>query len=186
MRLFIALDLAEPVRSALGDLIAQLKSKSRDARWVRTESMHLTLQFLGHTKPEKLNSIRAALESVHCDRPVKLRFQGVGFFPDERRPRVIWAGIEATPVLAELAAATETAIEPLGFERESRPYFPHITLARLSSNGAKGLVTAAEKLKSYDFGSAQESELHLFESVTKPSGAEYKKLATFSFVKGSK
>jgi len=184
MRLFVALDLPEAVRRALAELIAQLKPKSRAARWVRPESMHVTLKFLGHTDGHKLDSIRAVLATIHSKRPVELHFRGIGFFPNERRPRVIWSGIEAARNLFELVAATEQALEPLGFARESRAFVPHLTLARLNSGpGVENLVAAAEAMKSYDFGAAQETEFHLFESVLKRSGAEYKKLATFSFAK---
>jgi 2'-5' RNA ligase len=184
MRLFVALDLPDAVRRALGELIAQLKPKSRAARWVRPESMHVTLKFLGRTDAQKLDSIRTALSTMHSTQPVELHFRGIGFFPNERRPRVIWSGIESPPSLFKLAAATEQALEPLGFARESRPFVPHLTLARLnSSQGVENLVAAADAMKSYDFGSAQETEFHLFESVLKRSGAEYKKLATFSFAK---
>ncbi len=187
MRLFVALDLPDAVRHALAESIERLRPGSQHARWVRPESMHLTLKFLGHVEAEKLTSIRDALESVHSKSAMDLRYRGLGFFPSERRPRVIWSGVEASPNLSELVAALETAVEPLSFERESRSFFPHITLARLNPDeGANNLVAAAESLKSYDFGSARESELHLFESVTKRSGAEYKKLATFSFAKGTK
>ncbi len=187
MRLFVALDLPKAVRGALGELTAKLKPKSQVARWVHLESMHVTLKFLGHSPPEKLNSIRDALRSIHSSRAIDLHFRGLGFFPNERRPSVIWSGIEASPNLPEIVAAIETAVEPLGFERESRPYFPHLTLARFNSgSGAKNLIAVAETMKSYDFGSARESEFHLFESVTKPSSAEYTRLATFWFVKGSK
>jgi 2'-5' RNA ligase len=185
MRLFVALDLPDAVRRALGELIAQLKPKSRSARWVRPESMHVTLKFLGNVDAQKLEAICAVLATIHSAQPVQLHFRGIGFFPNERRLRVIWSGIEATPNLFELAAAMEQAFELLRFARESRAFVPHLTLARLnSSHGVENLVAAADAMKSYDFGSAYETQFHLFESILKRSGAEYKKLSTFSFVKG--
>jgi RNA 2',3'-cyclic 3'-phosphodiesterase len=186
MRLFIALDLPHAVRRALADLIAQLKPKSRSARWVRPESMHLTLKFLGNTDAEKLGSIRAALEKIHSAQPVELHFRALGFFPNEFKPRVIWTAVETSANLFELVAALEAVLEPLGFPRESRAFVPHLTLARINATeGIENLVRAADALKSYDFGSARESEFHLFESVLKRSGAEYKKLATYPFVEGA-
>lgn len=185
MRLFVALDLPDAVRRALSELIAELKPKSPAARWLRPGSMHVTLKFLGHTDTHKLDSIRAVLATIHSVQPVDLHFRGIGFFPNERRPRIIWCAIEAAPNLFELAAAMEQALEPLGFARESRPFLPHLTLARLNaSQGVENLVAAANAMKSYDFGAAHEAEFHLFESVLKRTGAEYKKLSTYSFVKG--
>ncbi|MGA7854896.1 MAG: RNA 2',3'-cyclic phosphodiesterase [Candidatus Acidiferrales bacterium] len=186
MRLFVALDLPDAVRHAIAGLIAQLKPKSRSTRWVRPESMHLTLKFLGNTASEKLDAIRVALAKIHSPQAVELHFHALGFFPDEFKPRVIWAGVAASANLFELAAAIEQTLEPLGFPCESRTFVPHLTLARINSpKGIENLVRAANALKSYDFGSARESEFHLFESVLKRSGAEYKKLASHSFVQGA-
>lgn len=186
MRLFVALDVPDAVRRALSEVIAQLKPSLSAARWVRPESMHLTLKFLGETDPQKLGSIRATLAKIHSSQPVELQFHGLGFFPDEFKPRVLWAAAEASRNLFELAAATEETLEPLGFQREDRPFVPHLTLARIASpKGIANLVRAATALKSYDFGSARESEFHLFESVLKRSGAEYRKLATYSFIEGA-
>lgn len=186
MRLFVALDLPEDVRLALRDLLAQLRPTCRSARWVRPEAMHITLKFIGETGPKKLDSIRAALVPVHSDRPVEMRFRGLGFFPNERRPRVIWCGVEASKNLAQLAASVESALEPLGIAPELRAFVPHLTLARIQSpEGINKLVQAANELKSNDCGSARETEFHLFESILKPSGAEYKRLASYPFVKGA-
>jgi 2'-5' RNA ligase len=86
-----------------------------------------------------------------------------------------------------LAQDIERALEPLGYARETRPFVPHLTLARFSSpEGLEKIVRAAEELKSYDFGSAREAEFYLYESILKASGAEYKRLATFPFLKGAK
>ena len=180
MRIFVALDLTDEVRRALGDLIARLRPECRGARWVRPESMHLTLKFIGQTDSQKLDSIRDALAAVQSDQPVEMQFRGLGFFPNERRPRVIWCGVEASPNLAGLAADVDRALKPLGIPAETRAFVPHLTLARFDSNkGLEKIVRAADELKSYDFGSARNMEFHLCESFLKPSGAEYKRLATF-------
>jgi RNA 2',3'-cyclic 3'-phosphodiesterase len=186
VRLFVALDLREDVRTAMRDLIAHLQPKAKNARWVHPEGMHITLKFIGHTDTTNLEPIQAALAGVHSPQPVEMHFRGIGFFPNDRRPRVVWCGIEASPNLAHLAAQIENTLEPLGIERESRDFAPHLTLARFNApERADELVRAANELKSRDFGSARESEFYLFESITKRSGAEYKKLASYPFVKES-
>ncbi|MGH9738080.1 MAG: RNA 2',3'-cyclic phosphodiesterase, partial [Candidatus Acidiferrales bacterium] len=97
MRLFVALDLPADVRRNVAEVIEQLKPKCREARWVRPESMHLTLKFIGHAVADgdidKLGELRAALATVRSNEPIELHFRGVGFFPNERRPRVVWCGI---------------------------------------------------------------------------------------------
>jgi RNA 2',3'-cyclic 3'-phosphodiesterase len=184
VRLFVALDLRKEVREAMRELITSLRPNAENARWVSPDGMHITLKFIGHVDAAKAGSIRAALTHSHSSQPVDMHFRGVGFFPNDKRPRVVWCGIEASPNLAQLAAQIERALEPLGIERESRDFAPHLTLARLNPPArADELVRAANELKLRDFGSARETEFHLFESITKPSGAEYKKLATYPFLK---
>jgi RNA 2',3'-cyclic 3'-phosphodiesterase len=184
MRLFVALEIDSAVRHAFKKITTLLKSKSPGARWSRPESMHVTLKFLGDTEAQKLEPMRTALVKITSPQPVSLQFRGVGFFPDEKGPQVMWGAIEATPNLFELAASIENSLAGLGFRPAARLFKPHLTLARLNSaRNFEKLVRAAASLKSYDFGAARESEFHLFESVLKPSGAEYKKLATFLFVK---
>jgi len=185
MRLFVAFDLPSAVRNALATLVQRLKPECRAARWVRPESMHVTLKFLGETDPQQLPLIRAALEPIRTTQPVAMDFRVLGFFPNEFKPRVLWCGVQATPNLAELAAAVEQALEPLGFARETRTFSPHLTLARLElGDDLENLARAADALKSYDFGATRESQFHLFESVLKASGAQYSKLAAFPFVEG--
>lgn len=190
MRLFVAFDLPDEVRRALTGLMEQLKPKCREARWVRPESMHLTLKFIGHAVADgdskKLGELRAALASVRSDQPVDLRFHGVGFFPNARRPRVIWCGVKTSPNLAKIAADIEAALEPLGIPRETRDFAPHLTVARIEPpRSNEALTRAAEELMSSDFGSAHPAEFYLFESKLKRSGAEYTKLETYPFVKAA-
>jgi 2'-5' RNA ligase len=186
VRLFVALDLSQEIRDALREPIAKFRPLAKTARWTRPEGMHVTLKFIGHVDANKLDAIRAALATVQSDSPVEMRVRGMGFFPDERRPRVLWCGIEASANLAPLAADAERALEPLGIPREERKFSPHLTLARLKdSRGIDDLARAAEEMKSRDFGSTRQTEFHLFESVTKPSGAEYRKIESYPFVKGA-
>jgi RNA 2',3'-cyclic 3'-phosphodiesterase len=188
VRLFVACDFPDSVRAELRGLMAKLKPASGGARWVRPEGMHVTLKFIGEIDPEKLGVIRSALAFVHSPQAVEMHFRGLGFFPNERRPRVIWCGVEASPNLAELASGVNQALAPLGIARESKDFVPHLTLARLNPsrgkpNSEEKLVQAAAAMKSLELGSAREIKFYLYESVLKPSGAEYKRLAEFSFVK---
>jgi 2'-5' RNA ligase len=190
VRLFVALDLPETVRRSLAETIEMLKSKCREARWVRPESMHLTLKFIGHAvadgDAQKLGDVRAALSTVRSPDPVELQFRGVGFFPNARRPRVVWCGIKASPNLAQIATEVDRVLEPLGIPREKRDFVPHLTLARIEPpRRVDALARAAEELESFDFGSVRESEFYLFESKLKPSGAEYTKIEAYNFAKAA-
>ena len=180
MRLFVALDIPEDVRAAIGTLIAKLRVVCRSARWVRIEGAHITMKFIGEVPAEKAEDIKAGLASVPFSTPIQMIFRGLGFFPDERRPRVLWAGIEANADLGALAAATETALEPLGIARERRVFSPHLTLARFESpRGLDGLNASIAETGPIEFGRTIANAFHLYESVLKRSGAEYTRLATY-------
>ncbi|MGH9804298.1 MAG: RNA 2',3'-cyclic phosphodiesterase [Candidatus Acidiferrales bacterium] len=96
MRLFVALELTQSVRTALRELLERLQRAAADVRWVRPEGMHLTLKFIGEAPAEKLPPLQQALARVASPAPVELDFRGLGYFPSERRPRVVWVGIEAS------------------------------------------------------------------------------------------
>lgn len=189
MRLFVALDLPDAVRERLRDLMTQLKTACPEARWVRPEGIHVTLKFIGHVDAIKADAIREKLRTIRNERPVEVELRGIGFFPNDKRPRVAWAGVHGSANLAKLAADIEDAIAPLGIERESRQYSPHLTLARINPEKVQRphiekLVAAATKFEDANFGSAHATEFHLYESVTKPSGAEYRIIESYAFVKG--
>ena len=189
MRLFLALDLPEAVRQAFRELISQLKKSCPNARWVRPEGIHVTLKFIGHTDENNAEPICAALAPIRSEQTVEMEFRGLGFFPHERRPRVLWCAVAASANLARLADDVGRALEPLGIPSESREYVPHLTLARLepekiSPAEFQKLERAAEEAAGSSFGSARESEFYLLESMLKPTGAEYRRLRTFPFVKG--
>ena len=185
MRLFVALDIPEDVRAAIGALVAKLRGVCRNARWVRIEGAHITLKFIGEVPVEKAEDIKTALLAVPFPAPIKMSFRGLGFFPNDRRPRVLWAGITAGPELGALAAAVETALEPLGIAREQRAFSPHLTLARFDSpSELTRLHAGIAAAGSLEFGRAIAAEFHLYQSVLKRGGAEYTRLATFRFAEG--
>lgn len=180
VRLFVALDVPDQVREALVELSARLKKTCPSARWVRLEGVHITLKFIGEVSLETAEKIREALGSLPEFPPIKLRFAGLGFFPNARRPRVFWAGVEGDPPLVELAGAIEAKIEPLGIPAEKRDFHPHLTLARFESpQGTQALIAAVEALGAPEFGSQTFHEFHLYRSVLKRSGTEYTRLVTY-------
>jgi 2'-5' RNA ligase len=182
VRVFVALDIPQPVRDSLAQLRERFETICRGARWVRLEGVHVTLKFIGEVPPEQVERVRAALESVRERPPFELRFLGLGFFPDGRRPRVFWAGIEAGTALAGLAAAIETQLVPLGIPREQREFHPHLTLARFDpAEGIEPLRAAAAEFAATEFGRTMANEFYLYQSVLKRSGAEYTRLATYQF-----
>jgi 2'-5' RNA ligase len=182
VRLFVALEIPRAVRDNLATLIRDLRTADPKARWVRAENIHVTLKFIGEVPPEKVEDIRGALSSVHSERAVELHFRGLGFFPNAKRPSVLWVGIDASPNLPSLADDIESSLEKLGFPREQRPYVPHLTIARFQPPRIhERLQSAIAQSSGREFGSLRTGEFHLIESKLKPSGAEYTTLASFRF-----
>jgi RNA 2',3'-cyclic 3'-phosphodiesterase len=183
VRLFVALEIPSVVRENFGGLLKSLRAVSPQTRWVRLEKLHVTLKFIGEVPETKLGAIRGALIGVRAEQPVTLDFRGLGFFPNEKHPRVFWAGIEASPNLKTLAADIDLATEQLGIAREQRPFSPHLTLTRFEPPGLREKLRAAiQENAARDFGSLRTSQFHLIESKLKSSGAEYTTLESFALV----
>lgn len=187
MRLFVALEIPSEVRENLGALIQELRQKepqstSPRTRWVKPESLHVTLQFIGEVPAEKGQGICATLSQVRSSQPLELRFRGLGFFPGEKRPRVLWAGIEASSNLGPLAAEIEARLSQLGINREKREFTPHLTLARFEPPGISAqLRRPVEEHALREFGTLRTREFLLMQSKLKPTGAEYTSLEAFPF-----
>jgi 2'-5' RNA ligase len=189
VRLFVALEIPAKVRDEFAALINELRaadssfSKNR-ARWVRPENLHVTLKFIGHVDNGKLDAIRATLGEVRLGSQVELRFSGLGFFPNAKRPRVFWAGMESSPNLGPLATEIDTRLKKLGIPSETKEFAPHLTLARFDPPGiSDGLSEIAQQNVAREFGAARTGEFHLFESKTRANGAEYMRLSSFPFAK---
>src|SRR6266403_693333 len=182
MRLFVALEIPFAVRENLAALLESLRAVSSQTRWVRPENLHVTLKFMGEVPETKLAATRSVLAGVRSDQPVTVDFRGLGFFPNEKLPRVFWAGIEASPNLKTLAADIEKATETLSIAREQRPFSPHLTLARFEPPRLPDqLWVTVQGNVGREFGSLRTHQFHLIESKLKPSGAEYTTVESFSF-----
>lgn len=132
-RLFIAVPLPAAVRELMGNLEVQLKLHDWPVKWVDPDLAHITLKFLGNTASGRVPEILRAVESViqqHAGADVATG--QIGAFPSTKRTRVIWLGLDGdfSPI-AELARGVDAVAATLGFEREERPFRPHITLGRL-------------------------------------------------------
>ncbi|HXR32759.1 MAG TPA: RNA 2',3'-cyclic phosphodiesterase [Verrucomicrobiae bacterium] len=183
MRLFIAIEISAVVRAALAAMLKEFRAIAPQVKWVRPENMHITLKFLGETDSSKLKAVQAALSAIRSSEAATFHFRGLGFFPNEKRAKVFWAGMEASPNLPALAAEIDRAMHKIGFPLEDRPFTPHLTLARLQPPGLSlKLAAVAQESASRDLGSLTTREFHLIESRLKPGGAEYTTLQSFPFV----
>ena len=186
MRLFIAVDIAEPVRKRLGEFIAQLDHAARGAKWISPKNIHVTLKFLGHVEENKAEKISSVLEEVAARHTVfDLDLVGTGAFPNASRPRVIWVGgHDQSGTLYRLQADVEAAMIALGFVPEDRAFVAHLTLGRIKSPTPNPkLAVALESAKSKSFGLTHVGEIHLIQSQLHPTGAIYTKIGSWQLGK---
>ena len=185
MRLFVALEIPAAVRDNLAAQIKELRHlpaplADKRLRWVRPENLHVTLKFIGEVEAARLDGIRRALTAIGLDAPVGLELRGLGFFPDERYPRVLWVGLNASGNLPVLARDIDRALEGQGIARDQRAFTPHLTLARFEPRAFdEKLRTAIQKNSQREFGAFEAREFHLIQSKLQPSGAAYTSLAAF-------
>lgn len=180
MRLFLALDLPPALREALGSFQQELSRRAAGWRWMRAEGLHLTLRFLGEVREAAVGRQAEVWRAVAArGRPIHVAFRGIGVFPNERSPRVLWVGVAEEPPegrLEALAADFEEAAASLGFPRDSRPFRPHLTVARASGR-ERPVVPDAGPIG--DLGRARFEKVVLFRSVLGPDGASYTRLRVF-------
>ena len=184
LRLFVAVELPEPVRAALGGSIEQLRSHLRGPfRWVEPRSIHLTLKFLGDVGADRVAHVTSALEAaVGGTPPFELRLEGTGVFPTGRAPNVVWAGIAGDVAsLVALAAAVESAIAGAGEPPETRAYRPHLTLGRVRGRlGGPGVDELTRCLSEVTYeGTApfRVEAVSLMRSELTPGGARHTRMA---------
>jgi 2'-5' RNA ligase len=133
MRLFAGVDLPGEVKDVLSTLVERLRPDAPDAKWVPRDNLHLTMSFLGEVDEARAPEIVDALTEAAANEPgpIDTALEGTGAFPSVRRARVLWVGLEDPDGrLAALARAVAAGLEPLGFPRETRPWTPHLTIAR--------------------------------------------------------
>jgi len=177
MRTFVAIELPDACRRRLTEAVEQLRRGAGGVKWVRTESAHLTLKFIGELPeldlPAAIEALRTGAQGAS---PFSFRVQGISVFPPKGAPRVIHAPVEEpTGALAGLAQSVDRALcEGLGVAPEKRSFKPHITLGRVKKpRDCPPIETLAGLVPNADFGEAQAREIILMKSDLTPRGAVY-------------
>lgn len=136
MRLFIAINLPDAEKTRLTQALQAVAAIDLPARWVESDSLHITLKFLGEVPQGQLPAVAAALaEAAAGAVAFDVALSGFGAFPSLSRPSILWVGVQAGPDMAELHRRIEGAYAPLGFPPDERAFRPHITVARVRKDG---------------------------------------------------
>ena len=187
LRAFIAVEIPHEIRQAIHKATSGFRQATDSLiRWVQPENMHLTLKFLGDVSPSNVDMLtqmlRAETDSSHC---FDIHIGGLGSFPNPRRARVIYIGIQAPVELEAIQHRVESASHRLGYESEVRPFSPHLTIGRVkqdaSASDQQKIRQALEKIHIDSLGTARVDSVHLFKSELKPSGSVYTKLFSAPF-----
>ncbi len=169
VRTFVGIRCGHAVRTRLHALGTELRGGDPSLKLPHIEDLHLTLQYLGNTPQEDLGPLSQALESAaEGFRPFEVNYTGLGAFPDAKRPRVVWAGVEEVSgegTLRELATAVNRELRGLGYRPERRAFHPHVTVARVHRRPPERVFVALRRAEGggpeMDFGSEILSDLKL-------------------------
>ena len=183
IRSFLAFELPPKIREQIGVVSTELQKLTLPVRWVKVTNIHITVIFLGYVNEDKIDDIKEKVNPVVKGFSVfQTRLNGIGVFPNWRRPRVIWIGLNGEiERLSNFREKLQTGLKVLGLKEEKRPFRPHLTIGRF-----KGLVDRDEELKSildryHDLSCDLQylRELVLFKSDLKPDGPVYTKMASW-------
>jgi RNA 2',3'-cyclic 3'-phosphodiesterase len=178
IRSFVSVDLDdEKILAQVESIVSSLLSLGGDLKPVESENIHLTLKFLGSVSAAKLGDVKSALAKVTFP-TFSLEIKGAGAFPNLKRMSVIWVGVGDGWSQVELIyEQTETLLHRLGFSRETRPFSPHITVARVKSGRKRDeIATFLGHLADESFGTFNVESVRLKQSVLSPSRPKYSTL----------
>ncbi len=182
VRAFVAVNLDQGLKDALAKVQERLKATRADVGWVRPESLHLTLKFLGQVEESRLAVVAEAIGTAATGYgSFRLVLGGLGAFPQPRAARVVWIGVQqGAEALLTLQARVEAGLEALGFAREERPFAAHLTLGRVRGPARREqLAVALTSIPAEPLGEMMLHRIDLMKSELGPGGARYTALQTF-------
>lgn len=188
MRSFVALGIPATLQNSINSQTVSLRKlyPSPIIRWVKPINIHLTLKFLGNLSVSDLENLKR-LFSLEAQRvnPFSISFTSLGIFPNPKKPRIIWLGVNSPPILAEFQSKIETLASRLGIPKEQRRFSPHITLGRISDrNTLESIENLNREISSVDvsvFERVKFSSLKIFKSDLKPDGPIYTEIYNIPF-----
>lgn len=181
MRLFLAIDLPQELQLRLDRLLSALRPEAL-IKWSPLDNLHVTVKFVGEWPEERLGELHEALVSLPRRSPIGIEVENLGWFPNARSPRVLWAGIQGAEALKALARDTEEALERIGIPPEERDFSPHLTLARIKNPVPLGrLRQRIEEMRPVTLGTFQASRFALFRSDPGSNSSIYRKLHEYRF-----
>jgi RNA 2',3'-cyclic 3'-phosphodiesterase len=184
IRSFLAFELSLDIKKKIEIISDEIKKSNLPVRWIKPENIHITLIFLGDIEENVIGDIKEKVEKAR-DKKIsyKVRLEGLGVFPNIKRPRVIWVGLGGDiDRLSDLRDTIQSGLNGLGFVPERRPFKPHLTIGRFKKqiNGTSGIKDILDRHHDSISDVYCLKELILFKSDLKPKGPEYTKMYTWT------
>ena len=178
MRAFIGVEIQAEFKEKIKQLQEKIAESGADIKFVEPENLHFCLKFLGEVEESKINKIKEVLEKVCAQfEPFEVEISGLGCFPSRNYINAFWLGIKNPQAIIALAELIDSSLAELGFEKEKRPFTPHLTLGRVKTGKNKlELVDMIRQLEKVEIGKMQVKEVKLFESVLKLKGPVYNEI----------
>lgn len=185
VRAFVSISIPDDLKQGIGSLLERLKRADLfSIRWVKADTVHVTLKFLGDVETGRLEpilkSLKGALAGVE---PFSMQVRGMGVFPNPSFPRVIWLGLtDNLDRMRDLVGRVNRALQEFGFERDEQGFQPHLTLGRVKSLVQKGtLIRKIQEFKDLEIGSLMVDRIFLMKSDLNPGGASHTPLGEIPF-----
>lgn len=179
MRLFIGIVLPENIKKKIEGIEKELKKKVKEAKVVKMENLHITLKFLGEVREEKIGKIDEKLKEVsEYFAPFNVSVGKVGNFPEGKKMRVLWVGVESNGALKKINFKIEKALSTIGFKEENR-FKEHITIARFKSTPDMKFIEHLKEKYSSFLGEFRIESFSLIKSNLTPEGPIYKNLKEY-------
>jgi 2'-5' RNA ligase len=183
IRSFLAFELPPYIKKNVAQVSGEIQKSGLNVRWIKVDNIHLTVVFMGNMDSEVLKAIGDDMMKV-CARygAFHISLNGMGFFPNRRRPRVIWLGLDGDlERMSHFRDDLQKQVIPFGVKEEKRPFKPHLTLGRFRKSRQTEIQLDEFLMKYGDLKSpvCPLDELILFKSDLKPGGALYTKLASW-------
>ncbi len=183
VRLFVAIELDERVRSALTGLQAALRPECDGVRWIPVSHVHVTVKFLGEVVDRNVNQVAEAVARAAAGASAfDMRIIGCGCFPPRGPVRIVWAGVEeGSGAMLQCFEALEAQLEPIGFPKERKAFAPHITIGRVREDRSGGRLRSAVEGQTFSPAEQSVSSINLMSSVLSPKGPTYTPVSIGSF-----
>ena len=180
IRTFIAVELPKEIHDKLQQIQNDFRASMPDVRWNKPGNVHLTLKFLGDVQLSRIDRITSSLMDIAGQfSPFTMSLAGMGAFPNPRKPRIVWVGVEnGADTLVEIANSIEASMKQLGFPREKRPFRPHLTVGRIRQlKNPEAMTRALEQSRVGELGRFTVEKICFIRSQLDPAGSIYTTLA---------